>query len=67
MLPTLVSSSCPPAARDPDRLLGTIHQGAPATLVHTTGRFLLGHGTQAGGWTPRLTVVPRLEVGKPSP
>lgn len=51
MLPTLVSSSCPPAARDPDGLPGAIHQGAPATLVHTAGGFLLGHGTQAGGWT----------------
>ena len=51
MLPTLVSSSCPPAARDPDGLPDAIHQGAPATLVHTAGGFLLGHGTQAGGWT----------------
>ena len=39
MLPTLVSSSCPPAARDPDRPPGTIRQGARATLVHTTGGF----------------------------
>lgn len=51
MLPTLVSSSCPPAARDPDRLPGTIRQGSPTTLVHTTGGFLLGQGTQPGGWT----------------
>ena len=39
LLPTLVSSSCPPAARDPDRPPGTIRQGARATLVHTTGGF----------------------------